>query len=321
MIQKNIGECYRQADGKIYFMPVRYGIPLLYGKEEQLKALGTLTQLEEWLTSHTEQLMAGQSYGELTNLFLTLYEEELFDGEGQISREALGRCLSCIKRIGERYDAELENTYLEELGSYGGVVAGTYTVGDPQEDLVSYAEVKGMLDTMLPFQIIREKGYPMVYGNGSFLPHGVVGINSAAKEPELAEEFLKVLFSKELQAYDLQDGLPVNPEAAESLVVQGRDSLEEEAENLAGAVVTLEGEAGEDPAGGEGSMTFSFSTPLKAELKEMFDRTGELKKPASIDGVLKEMIGEEAKRYYEGSQELEETVQGICTRVDTYRAE
>ena len=263
--------------------------------------------------------MAGQSYGELTRLFIKLYEEELFTEDGTLSAEALGRCLSCIKMIGERSHAEMENAYLEEFGSYGGVLTGSYTVGDPEEELLGVAEIRGMFDTMIPLQEAREKGDSLVCGAESFLPHGLVGINSGAKEPELAEEFLKVLFSEELQSIDLQDGLPVNVKGAEAFCQQGRDSLDDESDTM-GAVVTVVGEE-EGEIDNSSDMAFSFSAPLKTELRELFAKAAELKKPASADGVLQDMIMEEAKAYYEGSQELEDTIREITQKVDTYRAE
>ncbi len=318
-LRENIAACYRQEDGSIYSMPIRYGIPLLYGSQERLDAMESLDSLERWLDSHGETYMAGLSYEELTQLFLKLYGEELFDQEGGLSREALAQCLSCIKKIGERDEAPMENEYLEEFGSYGGVMAGAYVV-DSQEELLAYSEVKGIFDMMIPFQKIREDGEPAAYGRESFFPHGVAGINRAAKEPKLAEEFLKVLFSQELQGYDLADGLPVNPKAEEAFLLQARDSLEEEGV-YGGATVSIAGDQEGEINSENSEEFFSFSTPLKSEVSELFDKARGLKKSSTPDCVLQDMVMEEAAGYYEGSRELEEAVQGIAAKADTYQAE
>lgn len=81
--------------------------------------------------------MSGYSYQELTELFLRLYGEELFDGDGKLSQEALSRCLSCIREIGRRYDAVMINDYEEEMEDYGGMVLGFYMPGGTEEELLS----------------------------------------------------------------------------------------------------------------------------------------------------------------------------------------
>lgn len=136
-LKKKIAESYREADGKIYAMPMRYGIPLLFGSQELLDAADSLTTLEAWLEEHPEKFMSGYSYQELTELFLRLYGEELFDGDGKLSQEALSRCLSCIREIGRRYDAVMINDYEEEMEDYGGMVLGFYMPGGTEEELLS----------------------------------------------------------------------------------------------------------------------------------------------------------------------------------------
>lgn len=320
-LKKEIAECYRGDDGKIYAMPVRYGLPLLFGSQELLDVAESLEAMENWLETHPEKLMTGYSYKELTELFLRLYGNGLFDEEGKLSQEALSRCLSCIRKIGERYDAVMVNDYEEEMEAYGGITLGAYTLGDPEEELLFYTEIKGLFETMMPFVTIREKNYPMVYGKDSFVPHGVAGINSAAKEPELAAEFLQLLFSEEVQDYDLQDGLPMNTASQKAFIEQGCDSLEDDDSELMGGVMVVEETGDGEAEDGGNKASFTFAAPLKTELEQMFDKTSELKAPVFSDGILQEMIMEEAAGYYEGSRELEEILPGILAKVDTYRAE
>ncbi len=174
---------------------------------------------------------------------------------------------------------------------------------------------------MIPFSVIRERSYPTVYGKDSFIPHGVAGINSAAREPELAEEFLRLLFSAEVQDYDLQDGLPMNTSSQEAFVAQGSDSLEEQGDMMGSVMITEIGDGEEGEAGEENNANFNFAAPLKTELEQMFEKTEDLKTQVFADGILQDLIMEEAAGYYDGSKELEEILSGIQTRVDTYRAE
>lgn len=321
-LQKNIAECYQEKDGKIYGMPIRYGIPVLMGNQEMIDAMGSLDALESWLDSHEEQkIITYVSYGELTRLFVNMYYDELFDKDGKIKEDKLKQCISCAKKIGELDNAEIEKNYVdgetgESLTDIYGIHLSDWQAGNEtgviEEPQVSSLELLSTFDMMIPFKFMRENNLPLLFYKDTFVPYGVVGINSASENSELAEEFLKVLFSDEVQNYDLMDGFPVNRNAAAQWKEQGLDSLDDEG-GLSTSIVQV---GGDD----EGN-TYDFVMPLKSEIEDFMKRTEELKQPAKADCVLQEMIMEEAKAYYEGSQELEQTIQAIKAKVDTYRSE
>ena len=321
-LQKNIAECYQEKDGKIYGMPIRYGIPVLMGNQEMIDAMGSLDALESWLDTHEGQkIITCVSYGELTRLFVNVYYDELFDKDGKINEDKLKQCISCAKKIGELDNAEIEKNYVdgetgESLTDIYGIHLSDWQAGNEtgviEEPQVSSSELLSTFDMMIPFKFMRENNLPLLFHKDTFVPYGVVGINSASENSELAEEFLKVLFSDEVQNYDLMDGFPVNRNAAAQWKEQGLDSLDDEG-GLSTSIVQV---GGDD----EGN-TYDFVMPLKSEIEDFMKRTEELKQPAKADCVLQEMIMEEAKAYYEGSQELEQTIQAIKAKVDTYRSE
>lgn len=324
-LQKNVAECYREKGDKIYGMPVKYGVPVLMGNQEVIDALESLDTLENWLDTHEGQkIVSFSSYGSLTRFFVNMYYDELFDKDGKVNEEKLKQCISCAKRIGELDNAEIETSYIDEetgenLEDLSGFYISDWDVGDLmavlEESQLATVEMRSVFDMMMPSTLIREKGYPLNLHKGTFVPHGVVGINSASENTELAEEFLKVLFSDEVQNCDLTDGFPINQNAAAKLKEQGRESLEAQESADGTYSITMVGDA-------EGDGTaHSFSLPLVSEIEDFLNKTNELKQPAQADSVLQDMIMEEAKAYYEGSQELDATIQAIKAKVDTYRSE
>ncbi len=316
-LPENLAGCYKQEDGKIYGMPVRYGVPILYGDQELTLALEKLDTLESWLKTHEDQpVFTGVTYDEITSLFVSMYAEELFDEDGKLNQDKLEQCLSCAKEIGERAQAEMEQNYSDETME---AIEETYFsdwnagngIGVMEGRQVASYEIESLTDMMIPFTVMRENNLPFLANQNTFIPHGLVGINSASSVTELAEEFVEILFSDEVQEYDLGDGFPMNQNAQAKLTDQGMNSLKDQ-EN--GNVMGVSGSE-------DGSKMYSFGMPLKTEVNELWEKSKELKKPAKTDSVLLDMIFEEAKAYYEGKQEAGQTVSGIAAKVDTYLAE
>lgn len=313
----SLAECYRQEDGKIYTMPAKYGIPILYGNQEVIDAMEDLDTLEHWLNTHKDRsVFSNVTYDELTRLFVNMYYDELFDEAGKLKPDKLEQFLSCVKKAGERAQAEMERDYtsLVEAGEMEGFYISDWMAGNGigviEEKQVASQELASLADMMIPFTVMRENALPLLVNKETFIPHGLAGINSASSATEMAEEFIKILFSGEVQEYDLGDGFPMNQSTNDSVIEQGMENQEEQ-EN--GSMIGV--------GGTDDGRNYSFVMPLKAEVTELLEKAEGLKKPAKADGVLLDMIFEEAKVYYGGNQEVEQTVQGITAKVDTYLAE
>lgn len=319
-LKKNIAEAYQQEDGSVYSIPVRYGVPVLYGNQEKIEAMASLDELENWLDAHEgERLVGCTSYENLSYLLVNMYYDELFDESGKLREEKLSQCISCIKKIGERAESDLEDEYVsDETGETIDLFSTGWLAGTGMEDEVNQVtsqEIKSTMDMMIPCSTARENNLQLQFNNNTFVAHGLVGMNSASENTEEAEEFLKILFSDEVQGYDLGDGFPVNQNAEAQITEMGMDSLDDES-SMGGVVMIGDGD---DSEGSSEPMTFTM--PLKTEIEDFLTRAEGLNHPAQADSVLQEMIWEEAKAYYEGSQELEQTIQAVKTKVDTYRAE
>lgn len=315
-LQQNIAECYQNEAGKIYCMPVKYGVPILYGAQDRTDAMQTMDTLEQWLEEHPDTpFMEYVSYEAFTKLLVNMYYEELFGTDGKLKEEALKQCLTIVKKAEVQIKESIEEvpgwTESAETGVREELEPCWWETGADiglfkGEEVLAVREITGKSSMQGPYAAMREQSLVPVFSNDKFVPHIIAGINSETKVQELAEDFIKNLYSENVQTQDFEDGLPMNVKAAEKIIDTGAEKTETQAEIQ---------ETMNEP----GTM-FAFD-PSKNEIKYLFESAGKLKKPAEADSLLLDMIFEEAKLYYEGSKGLEEAVRGIKSKVDTYRAE
>lgn len=316
-LRENIASCYQKKDGTIYQMPVKYGMPLLLGTDEMMGTIDSLDVLSGWLAEHPDSSpFENATYEQLTKALVNLFYDELLDEDGKIKQDKLEQCLTCAKEMGDRTQAEMESKFVDDTtGEELNMEVSGWSVGNEMEvsdkTQLCVEEVGSLVDMMAPATVMRDNGYPIRFVDNTFIPYGRVGINSATKQEELAKEFVQILFSDEVQSVDLKDGFPMNLHANEVLREQTYDTIEEAAGE--GALVGV--------SGAEDGEMMSFTMPLKSEFDALMEKCSELMQPAKADKLLRNIIVDQAILYYEGNQNIEDTVQGICNKVDTYYAE
>lgn len=181
----------------------------------------------------------------------------------------------------ERIDQTKQGLYLAESGAWGGV-------GYMSETGEKYGE-----EIFFP-------GYPSESGNGNLIhSYGYLVVNAKTEHWEEAADFLRYYYSKEFQTkrenrsvilrkdvyleeFEVQDGCIINKESGDKI-----DDRKEGESYLDAAVAYLDGCAPE---------------------------------PAGI-GPVQEIISEEADAYFQGSQNLDNTVKNVQNRVQLYLKE
>lgn len=153
--------------------------------------------------------------------------------------------------------------------------------------------------------------------NEIYTPHDIVGINKASKNIELAEEFVKVLLSEEIQSVDIEGGFPVNMPAMKAWI----DDIDEEpGENAAEIGVSSSASATEDGERGE-PVEDIIRLPSKSEVQSLAELGKKLVVPVQKDDIIGEMILDGAKTYFDGSRSAEEAAADIAEKADTYLSE
>ncbi len=136
-----------------------------------------------------------------------------------------------------------------------------------------------------------------------FVPSVTVGISSKGSQPEAAEQFVKYLFSGEMQKISQGSGLPVQKEAFRSTI----DGHQYEGNT---SWVDLE----------EG-IRFELAPRTEEEIQRLMGLAESLKTPALQDEVIKEAVVEQGEKVLGGETDPKEAAAAVAQKVNLYLAE
>lgn len=300
----NIAENYMQ-DGKVYVMPARIKIPVIYGKSDAVKAAESLQSLAEYTGKGTEvpiftpiddRAMAAWSY--------LLYSDQLLNDKNVIDEAKLQDFLKHIQTIAENSRSQGEPMIGGKNNTSGKIIVGYWTTGDLnmyKNSVLANMEVLCDFDDFaIPFTVMKqwEGEYQIV--NKSYEANALIGINNAGKHKDLAREFVKLLFSEETQKLSNLNGLPVNTKALEHMAqIKKPDQI----------------------TYGNQEITFFCTYPTPEEKGKILEEIRSLTHPMENNRTLLDMILDEAERYLRGDITVEQAAQNIVSSINTYLSE
>ena len=318
---ENIMNCYADQDGKMYGIPARFSVPILYGDDDVIKAMSGLDTLQQYAQENPDtpfMLAAGKTftYDELAKLLLSINYEEIVGDGSKLNKESVVKFLNTVQIAGNSLEATMETEPIfpvteEELKEWLVSAApywakrsfymGNYPI---QDHIVAAEDIKGIDGLFYPTSMVSDYGKTISTVNGLFIPSGMIGVNSASGQSEMAKDFVKFLLSEEEQNTDLGNGFPVNAKSLDNWCGKVLDYTTGLSMNVNGEDIML-----------------SADSPTKEEITQFIDMARELRVPLNIDRVFKEMILDEAKAFFAGSVTAEKAADAICTKANTYRAE
>lgn len=327
----NLVEACRE-DGKLYYLPLRFRLPLLVGDEKTIEGVADLAGLAD----AAEALRAEYPEGSLTGLAA---EEKLLrtlgitcagswtDAKtGAIDQERLKEFLTQAKRI---YDAETAGITEEELTEYkawydnslnwSGAMEYFATVYGSGTNIAMGEQRIGMGITYMmdgDFNTVstlanQEENFGFAFWNGQirngFVPKGMVGVCAGSKDSELALTFFRFLFGRELQDMEVSTGLPMNMASFEQLKVNPREEDQ-------GISIGTSGADGK-----------SFHLDIKWVTEEDFAELKSMVESASAvcagDAVIEEVVYEVGQRALAGGLSVDDAVAEIVKKAAIYLAE
>lgn len=330
----NLVDAFRE-DGKLYSVPVRFRLPLIVGPKSVIEGISDLSSLGDTI----EQLRKENPAGGLTGLVMeeqVLYTLALsssatwMNEKGEIDEEALTEFLTQAKRIyqaeitgydaaelkemiernanlvwnntevvWERYDASAASKSIGVARDSIKLGIGTAAGMDADFNLIAtLADDDQSFDYRLS-ELQAEKG---------FLPATRLAIYAESMENELAVEFFRFIFSRELQDLQLPTGFPMN-----------QASFEAQKENPRGE----ENQSGISISGGDGDDIFHLDIRWASpEQFEKFQAMVESLNTACIsDSVIEKTVYEIGSEALNGSASVEDTVAEIIKKAAIYLAE
>jgi len=302
-----------QKDGKLYGLPIKFGVPVLYGNEDAKKALESFDSLKAFLEKNPQASVFGLADREYIRDFLfQIYQDELFGEDGKVDQEKLAELLELAGKIVENAKASLfEENLREDESGYSRdpfTNLGAEGILNHPEGAAT-ASIHSVTDMMIPYTVMRQKSLTPETIRGFYQPVGVVGINQNTAQMEMAKEFVTYLLSQEVQSAQLDDGFPILESALQ-------DKKDEVNSDYASSFYMMsswnfEGE----------KLELEANFPTVEEVEGFIEMCGTLTRPAEQERIIWNLYQEEADQYLGGEIDAETAAENIARKVDTYLAE
>ncbi len=314
LLMENVVKPFTEEDGSIYQIPSRMTLLAAYGDQEAIGSLSSMSAMRAYQSDPSHlPLRPKNNYENLLRQMILLTYGELVDGQtGRPNQGKIKELLETVQLLGEANGSRNAFDDSEDGGmgevynmSFGmdGLMNSEYDRLDRDMCSLAIDKYNGLFDTMLAFAVLEKRGLSMEGVNGSYLPVGALGINAASSRKEQAQEFIQFVLGNEIQSSDLQDGFPVNTDAA-------ADWLERE-DNYGSLWV----------GSGDGDYQISGGFPDRQQRGQLLELAKQADQPIVVDRILVEIIVNEAMGFFDGSKTLDQAAQNADNKAGLYFSE
>lgn len=341
-ILENIIEPYKDGEGKIYQMPVKFGIPYMQGKKEYVDAISDLTSMADTIESHKEEytkdtLPFSSSYSPYMLLkgLVAVNMSAWVNEDGTLNQAAVQEFLEQTNRIYQSAKAPAEEllasfgTTVEEmeeanevrnLYSEYGAVFSQFGVGGLS--LIEGSNILGTGGVYSPSDLrsiysVEQQGDGISgkLWNGqtkdAFIPQKIVGISAKSSEKEAAEKFVSYLFSDEGQRVGSSNGLPVRKSVYEDVSYWFGNAKEGDVTSVTSSTNNQTGE----------SVELNIVQPGEDVIREIQELGKTLTTPVKENRMILSAVLDAGASYIKGEISVEEAVEKAVSQVDLYLSE
>lgn len=304
-LNKNIMQNYL-SDSSCYYVPLRFQVPLAYGNKQVVEAMPSLDAMIALLENKDVTGLFNNIGAEnFANLFWALYSKELVTDEKTINEEILGKYLDMLQLLMEKLGEEnIFNFGTSQLQVDNAIELDrgfSMYFGENNKSETFVEQLLSLSDSQVTLAGAREVGMYYDTFDNQYIESGLVGINKASKNKELAKEFLAYLLGDKVQSSTAFDGFPVNAKAL--------DGVMNEVDTLQGMSIAIDTEIRQ------------IEAPDEKQVKELYDKIKELDNPISYDCMLSSLVIDQVKDFLEDKVSKEEAVQNIMNVAKGYLAE
>lgn len=312
---EDIFNAYLGAQGEICAVPARFKIPMIQAGSKYFSPgedFNTFMERKDTMVNMLPKEVVEKFW--YTCGAAWQKEDKTFD-ESKITE-----FLTKLKSAYGEYDSNVENDKPSLANSSMG--EGTETVSDTDFLMRNMDLVFGKCNTN--FGLYKEMDYGMHravnekleggamdimpgQANHVFVPALVLGVSSKSTQQEMAEEFVKYMFSQEAQKIRQFGGFSVEKESFRGMI----DGHEYEGKDMGASF------------GGGGGEIFDYSKePMpEEEITKLTELVESLTTPSLQDDVIKETVVEQGAKVLRGEQSPEEGAAAIMKKVNIYLAE
>lgn len=290
-------------DGEnVYSIPVRFSVPLLYGSEHAMEQVGSIRKINEFLKNPGDtplfENVVSQALAE--SLLLMHYNEITANLPDE---QAIKEYMDAVAGLGEYVNATAEDVEMSE-GYEEMYLLSLGTASCLGRDLAAVREVKTIWNLAEPAAFAEQYDQKYSLIDGLYIPYDFIGINAMSENQEAAKDFLRILFSYNMQNIDMGEGFPVNKKAFEAI-----HAVEAEEELFFGWE-----ENGE-------RVSITCENPGESQVEAFKEMVKGIHKPLQIDQTVKETLLESVKRVYRGEAASEEAAKDAYQKLKLYLSE
>lgn len=288
-----------EREGRILAVPISMNIPVVMGTNAAVASSDTLEKLTQYVTAQTSRSVFGDIDGrDLIQLLYERYSAELYDEEGRLDPEAL---TGFFERVGLIYErtVRFKDYGLADCTGEPGVLNGVAEI-----NLDSYWNSTDIAACM---QIASETGGTWSVFGQQFEPGITVGVNALGARKELAKEFVKLLFTEEIQDNWYYEGLPVRRDC----VINNMLAYEEDSDRIMTYGFSFHGEF---------SM-YEVMAPNPESLVNFQEMLEELTLPVILDKEIKNKVVAVTGKLMEGSISMQEAAEAVTNFIKLYHQE
>jgi len=310
-----------ERNGKIFGAPAKFSMPLIYADEAAAESMADIRSLADFAEANGNRGIIGNKTGDnLSSVFLPAGMPGWFDGS-EINEDKLRAYLLEIKRIADTPADVITHPERDMQGGrvmFGRAVSAARNIGASSPDdpfNFAFGDVHTLVANAVGFRSLMTANVAGEHRGGAaafplpglvpnvFIPSAVTGVNAQSANIDDAKDFINAMLSKEIQSIPLGDGFPVSIGALEDSTI--------EQDNLTVMMMSTD-VAGRMLAGG------ALSAEAQQKIMEL---CLSVKTPFIADDTLVEMVLDEARGYFSGEKDIDQTIADIRERTRIYIAE
>lgn len=293
----------------LYALPVKFGIPILWGETQPLTACETLEKLADFAkTQSSPPLFYGMHPKNLIQRFFPVCAPGFLQEDGTVDSTRFAAFLEPLKTLADTAPGA-------EYQAQGNGMDGSMEVPAYHEGLCRMIAQEVLSDRLLDIDMSAsaDRGEAGDFtplpgqAQGVFIPRIIAGINAKSEQIEDAKTLLETMLEEGIQSIDYSDyeGLPVNTQALEKGI---RKKPEDKLPLMVGYGM-----------GDDNLVLVQVDDYPTADMQERFlSLCRSAKIPSLADPVLLEMVMDETAAFFEGGQTAAQAAEAVRARTEAY---
>ena len=201
------------VDGHVYAIPIRFQVPMVWGKSEIVNNAHSLEALAAYKKAHPDERLFNKNQYEMAMQLYPICTPLLKDEKGRVSLDKVKRYLECLEIVSE--DKKSIQTQSEQISmespKYNELL--DYAEGKVNTFILAPRNIRDVAKTAAILKAREEKGDVVsleVNGQIVYILSCIMGINSNSKHQDIVKEIIATALGKGVQEQVSHEGLSLN---------------------------------------------------------------------------------------------------------------